>query len=118
MKLVIELDELAEVGKSAASEGARLTVDRVQKLIASSPSLVDVIGAAGIEDSEDEIPLGERALDFLLESPDTWHRTSTVREACGVADQPLLVRELKRLREEGRVVSRNAASRTYEWKAA
>jgi hypothetical protein len=41
VKLVIELEELAKVGKTAVLEDAELTVARVQRLIASSSSLVD-----------------------------------------------------------------------------
>lgn len=120
MKLVVELDDLAKVGKSAAIENAEMALARVQKLIASSPTLADVIGAAAAGQSaghENELPLRERVLEFLLERFETWHPTSVVREACGLVNAAALLKELNGLRDEGRLERRSGRGRGYEWKA-
>lgn len=114
MRLVVSLDDLVQIGR-ACPESVR---KQIEGLILRSPSLTDVMGAAGSE-APSELPLRDRAMDYLTEHWDTWHTTTEIREACGLPNASALLKELKALKDEGRVEQRRArAGSGWEWKAA
>lgn len=111
MQLVVELDALKEVGK-AVSRSPRALAE-VEKLIASSPSLVDV---TGLPAAEAPPALRSELLDLLIANAEAWHSTETLRAAAGARDAQTLLPHLKKLNAEGQVESRKRG-RGYEWRA-
>lgn len=112
MQLVVELEELVEVGKAVQASPAAF--ESVQRLIASSPSLADVTGAHTEAAPVD--PLSERALAFLTENPGTWFKTRELLDAIDSHQYDTLLVLLKDLRDDGKIESYNSGH-AYKWRA-
>lgn len=108
MRLVIELEDLKQVGHAVADYPA--AYDAVCRLIASSPSLTDVIGAKSGELIP--VPTPELMLDALADGD--WHTTRELTDAASV-DNSTALGHLRKLEEHGEVVSRRKAGKSYEW---
>jgi DNA-binding transcriptional ArsR family regulator len=108
MRLVVELDDLKRVGFAVRDHPQAL--DAVRSLIASSPSLTDVIGARSGE--VEPVPARELLLDALADRE--WHTTRELTDAAQI-DNSTALGHLKTLERSGLVVSRGKPRRAYEW---
>lgn len=112
MRIVVELDELKMVGFAVREN--RDAFETVYNLIASAPSLADVIGANAAEPYA-EVPPRERIIELLRES-DQWLSTAQVGELVGV-NRTTAADHLKKLHAAGEVERREAGSRRQaEWR--
>lgn len=108
MRLVVELDDLVVVGKAVAESPPAFAA--VERLIASSPSLTDVMGAAA-----DDLPpesVADRLLEVLTEE---WQTTQELRDAVDSTGTTVL-NHLARLEEAGRVERRRGNGRSFAWR--
>jgi hypothetical protein len=112
MRLVVELDDLKTVGLAVREHDAAYAA--VSRLIAASPSLTDVIGVASGEHDAKTETTAERIIEALRET-DVWTATSAI--AAGIhKSEATALSHLKRMRDEGEVVSRKGEAGRNEWR--
>lgn len=111
MQLVVDLDDLKTVGFAVREH--QPAFEAVQRLIASSPFLADVIGvrAAG------EAPIvttADQLLDLLEDC--TWHPTSELAQTLKLVPASVL-KHLKQMESDGQVERRmESKPRRAEWR--
>jgi len=113
MQLVIDLDDLKTVGFAVREHPRAFAA--VNRLIAASPSLTDVMGRVAAEKLESEDTAVDRILDLLIDRED-WISTRVVAETLDI-DRSTAMTNLKDLQALGRVERRDVDHRTgAEWR--
>ena len=108
MRLVVELDDLAAIGRAVIDVPPALEL--VERMIGKSPSLADLMGEAS---GDVDPPSVDELLDETL--TEEWQSTSELLSYVG-CDRTTLRSHLQRLEDKGKVEHRCERGRAYEWR--